>query len=131
MTGPARRGEIMEVIEAHIDNLEGTDALEEIMSQSPLNMTDIHMARAEMKRLFHPRASAMKTEPPQLLVFRALNTAGMVAMRDVARVSVVIVAPVPLGLVACLEAQNPRLRVGAGASLSRIVVNNTAFLQYQ
>ena len=39
----------MEVIEAHIDNLDGTDALEEIMSKTPLNMTDIHMARAEMK----------------------------------------------------------------------------------
>ena len=50
VTGPARRGEIMEVIEAHIDNLEGTDALEEIMSQSPLNMTDIHMARARYCR---------------------------------------------------------------------------------
>ena len=25
-------------------------------------MTDIHMARAEMKRLFHPRASAMKMQ---------------------------------------------------------------------
>ena len=62
VTGPARRAEIMDVIEAHIDNLEGTDALEEIMSQSPLNMTDIHMARAEMKRLFHPRASAMKMQ---------------------------------------------------------------------
>ena len=62
VTGPARRAEIMEVIEAHIDNLEGTDALEDIMSQSPLNMTDIHMARAEMKRLFHPRASAMKMQ---------------------------------------------------------------------
>eukprot|EP01043_Picozoa_sp_COSAG02_P035159 COSAG02_NODE_2501_length_8672_cov_7.293246_4_plen_285_part_00 len=62
VTGPARRAEIMEVIEAHIDNLEGTDALEAIMSKTPLNMTDIHMARAEMKRLFHPRASAMKMQ---------------------------------------------------------------------
>lgn len=62
VTGPARRDEIMEVIEAHIDNLDGTDALEAIMSKTPLNMTDIHMARAEMKRLFHPRASAMKMQ---------------------------------------------------------------------
>eukprot|EP01043_Picozoa_sp_COSAG02_P059085 COSAG02_NODE_7463_length_3000_cov_1235.366770_1_plen_115_part_10 len=64
VTGPARRAEIMEVIEAHIDNLDdpATDALEEIMSKTPLNMTDIHMARAEMKRLFHPRASAMKMD---------------------------------------------------------------------
>ena len=62
VTGPARRAEIMDVIEAHIDNLDGTDALEAIMSKTPLNMTDIHMARAEMKRLFHPRASAMKMQ---------------------------------------------------------------------
>ena len=64
VTGPARRAEIMAVIEQHIDNLDGPDSdmLEEMMAQSPLTMTDIHVARAEMKRLFHPRASAMKMQ---------------------------------------------------------------------
>jgi hypothetical protein len=52
----------MAVIEAHIDNLAGgdVDMLEELIGQSPLPMTQLHIARAEMKRLFHPRASAMK-----------------------------------------------------------------------
>jgi hypothetical protein len=64
VTGPAKRAEIMAVIEDHIDNLDGpeADALEDMMSQSPLNMTDIYVARAEMKRFFHPRASAMKMQ---------------------------------------------------------------------
>ena len=64
VTGPAKRAEIMAVIEAHIDNLNGPEAdmLEDMMSQSPLTMTDIYVARAEMKRLFHPRASAMKMQ---------------------------------------------------------------------
>ena len=60
MTGPARRAEIMEVLEAHVDNLDGTDALEEILSKTPLNMTDIHMARAEMRSKWRLRPCSWK-----------------------------------------------------------------------